>query len=204
MDHLVLGVPDLGRGIELIADKTGVRASFGGRHPGRGTHNALLSLGGWQYLEIIAIDPEQADAPGLLFPELAGLSEPRFIAWADAVDSIDDAAARARAAGIETVGPLAGSRAQADGTLLTWNTLRLANPPVEGLPFFIEWQAGTVHPSQNSPAGCRLMSFEIEHPDAAEMRRLLRSLGVDAAVAPGAQARLKAWLQTPRGEVEIG
>jgi hypothetical protein len=48
------------------------------------------------------------------------------------------------------------------------------------------------------------MSFEIEHPDAAEMRRLLRSLGVDAAVAPGAQARLKARLQTPRGEVEIG
>jgi len=89
---------------------------------------------------------------------------PGFIAWADAVDSIDAAAARARAAGIETVGPLAGSRARADGTLLAWKTLRLANPPVEGLPFFIEWQAGTVHPSQNTPAGCRLMSFEIENP----------------------------------------
>lgn len=82
MDHLVFGVPDLAHGIDLMEHKTGIRARFGGKHPGRSTHNALLSLGGRQYLEIIALDPEQPDAPGLNFPQLEGLSEPRLIAWA--------------------------------------------------------------------------------------------------------------------------
>lgn len=204
MDHLVFGVPDLAQGIELVASRTGVRPSFGGQHPGRGTHNALLSLGGWQYLEIIAMDPEQTNAPGLLFAELATLSQPRIIGWADAVDSVEDVAARARTAGIATVGPLAGARSQTDGTLLTWKTLRLANPPLEGMPFFIEWQPGTVHPSQSTPSGCQLASFEIEHPDADAMLRALRSLGVEAIVSRGAQVRLKARLQTPKGDVELG
>jgi hypothetical protein len=136
MDHLVFGVPDLARGIEFVEHKTGVRARFGGQHPGRGTHNALLSLGGRQYLEIIAIDPVQTEAPGLLFPELKSLSQPQLIAWAVAVESVVDTAKRAKAENIETVGPLAGSRAQADGSLLTWKTLRLAGARAAGLPFF--------------------------------------------------------------------
>ena len=204
MDHLVFGVPDLTRGVDLVERYTGVRAAFGGKHPGRGTHNALLSLGGRQYLEIIAMDPEQSDAPGLLFPELEGLSQPRFIAWAVAVDSVVNVAKQATAADIEIIGPLEGSRAQADGSLLTWKTLRIAGPRVEGLPFFIEWQKDAVHPSENSPLGCRLTSFEIEHTDAKEMRRILESLGADAAITSGSRVRLTARLQTPKGDVELG
>jgi Glyoxalase-like domain len=203
MDHLVFGVPDLARGIELVERQTGVRPRFGGRHPGRGTHNALLSLGGRQYLEIIAIDPEQTEAPGLLFPELKGLSQPKLIAWAVAVESVADAAERAKAANIETIGPLEGSRAQA-GSMLRWKTLRIGGPPVEGVPFFIEWQKGTPHPSESSPAGCRLTSFEIEHADAKQMRRMLEGLGVEATITSGSSVRLKARLQTPKGEVELG
>jgi Glyoxalase-like domain len=203
MDHLVFGVPDLARGIEWVERWTGVRARFGGRHPGRGTHNALLSLGGRQYLEIIALDPEQAEAPGLLYPELKSLPEPRCIAWAVAVESVADVAERLRAANIEPVGPLEGSRVQADGRLLAWKTLRLIGPTVEGLPFFIEWQKGTPHPSRTSPSGCRLTSFEIEHTDPEGTRRILKSLGAEAAITPGLRVRLKARLQTPKGEVEL-
>lgn len=204
MDHLVFGVPDLARGIEWVEHATGVRARIGGRHPGRGTHNALLSLGGRQYLEIIALDPAQAEAPGLLYPALKTLSEPRFIAWAVAVDNVADIAMRVAAANIETIGPLEGARVQADGSLLAWKTLRMAGPSVEGLPFFIEWQKGTPHPSQTTPSGCRLTSFEIDHPDPEGTRRILRCLGAEATVTPSARVRLKARLQTPKGEVELG
>jgi Glyoxalase-like domain len=203
MDHLVFAVPDLARGIDLVEGKTGVRARFGGQHPGRGTHNALLSLGARQYLEIIAIDPEQSGLGGLLFPELKELSEPCLIAWAVAVASLADTARRASAAQIKSVGPLEGARAQADGTMLSWKTLRLAGAAPDGLPFFIEWGDRAAHPSQTSPAGCTLASFAIEHPHVDDLRRTLDSLAVAAIVRPGPRVRLRARLATPKGEVEL-
>ena len=40
IDHLILAVDDLQKGIETFARMTGVRPEFGGEHPGRGTANA--------------------------------------------------------------------------------------------------------------------------------------------------------------------
>ena len=181
MDHLVFGVPDLAHGIDLMEHKTGVRARFGGKHPGRGTHNALLSLGGRQYLEIIAIDPEQADAPGLLFPELKGLSQPKLIAWAVAVESVADIAKRAKAANIETIGPLEGSRAL--GRRQHAHVEDAAELPIRPSKGCRSSSSGRRTPltlPQSSPSGCRLTSFEIEHTDAK---------GCAACSWPSAQTR---------------
>ena len=82
VDHLVYGTPDLNRGIEEIEKLLGVRATPGGKHPGRGTHNALLGLGPTTYLEIIAPDPEQPQPKTPRPFGLDGLKQPGLIAWA--------------------------------------------------------------------------------------------------------------------------
>ena len=45
-DHLLLGVSDLDHGIDWFESRAGIRAIVGGVHAGRGTRNALVSLGG--------------------------------------------------------------------------------------------------------------------------------------------------------------
>src|SRR5690606_32799802 len=63
IDHLVFAAPTLEAGRSAIAALTGVTPAFGGVHTGAGTHNALASLGAPTYLEVIARDPDQPDAP---------------------------------------------------------------------------------------------------------------------------------------------
>ena len=60
IDHVILGTNDLQKGIVELERLTGVRAVFGGAHPGRGTQNALIALGGEHYLEILAPNPEDS------------------------------------------------------------------------------------------------------------------------------------------------
>jgi hypothetical protein len=182
-----------------------VKADRGGSHPGVGTQNALIALGGRQYLEIIAPDPAQT---AYNFPiDVRTLTEPRLMTWAAVTADIDALEKKAREAGHHILGPRDGSRARPDGKVLKWKTLgvlsTLGRQGVEPIPFFIEWSADSLHPSQDSPTGCELQSFEIEHPDPARVIAALKELGIEARVKPARKVRLGATLTTPKGEVEL-
>lgn len=148
------------------------------------------------------------NVPRDLFPiDVRELREPRLITWAAATDDIEDVGDKARRAGYEVVGPDAGLRTRPDGSVLRWRMLAATNPfggdGVEPLPFFIEWASGSPHPAQNSPTGCRLESFRIEHPDADRLSRSLEELGISTAVTQAGRGGLVAILRTPNGPVEL-
>src|SRR4029453_17710203 len=110
VDHLLLGVSDLDLGIEWVAKRTGVKPVAGGSHPGVGTRNALVSLGGRRYLEIIAPDPSQSSFQFRI--DLRRLSEPQLVTWAARSEDAEGESKKALDAGFEIFGPQEGSRAR--------------------------------------------------------------------------------------------
>jgi hypothetical protein len=201
LDHILLGCTVLTSGIEFVAKHTGVRAAFGGVHPGRGTQNALLSLGEKHYLEIIALEPLQSDAPDHY--GVAKLIWPRLVGWAAHPGDLNSFATRLREADIAFDGPNPGSRKRPDGRLLQWKTLNLKDDHSGLLPFFIEWSADTIHPSADSPTGCRIVRFEIATPEPEQLSNTVAILGLDVKIVKAEYAQLRTTIAGPKGELAL-
>jgi hypothetical protein len=191
LDHILLGCNDLEKGMAFVEEKIGVPAAFGGVHPGRGTRNALLSLGEKHYLEIIAPDPKQNSVQPFAAQMLAtikGLSSPRLVGWAAHPGDLEAFAKKLRDRGVGTEGPWPGSRARPDGRVLQWKSLSLKDDRGGVLPFFIEWSADSVH-------------FEISGPDSGELTRLCKLLDLDVPVEQNDKLQLRARIAGPNGRV---
>jgi hypothetical protein len=200
LDHILLGCTDLDAGIDYVYQRTGVRAAPGGVHPGAGTKNALLSLGTSRYWEIIAPDPLQ---PASTDPRsLASLKGPALVGWAIHRHDLDEFAARLRHAGIECAGPNPGSRSRPDGTTLRWKSLTLMDDRGV-LPFFIEWDPRSLHPSADAPPGCRLSDLRIDAPDPGALQALAAKLELDVQIRRSNELRLAATIVGSKGPVPL-
>ena len=206
LDHMLLGCADLDSGIEFVEQSTGVRAAFGGVHPGRGTRNALLSLGERRYLEIIAPDQKQdriKDFAQKQVTQLKNLASPRLIGWAAHPGTLESFAAHLRNANIPFDGPRPGSRQRPDGKLLEWKTLNLKDDKDGLLPFFIEWSAGSPHPSTDAPKGCTLNRFKIFAPNQQELARTMQQLQLDVSISTAEKPSLQALIVSPKGDLSV-
>jgi hypothetical protein len=207
LDHVLLGCDDLDRGIDFVEQHTGVRAAFGGVHPGRGTRNALLSLGERRYLEVIAPDPKQDRIEQFAqkqVTQLKQLSSPRLIGWAAHPGDLEKFSAHLREAGISFDGPRPGSRQRLDGNLLQWKTLNLKDDKDGLLPFFIEWSASSLHPSADAPKGCKITHFGAATPGSNELTKIVTQLQLDLPVLINDKPVLRTTIVGPRGKLTLG
>ena len=195
LDHIIVRVSSLERGMASFATLTGVSAVRGGQHPGRGTQNALVSLGDGYYLELLApINPDN---------NAAADSSLRLGGWAVHTRDLNGVLQRLEKGGFQMTPAQPGSRRTTEGKLLEWRSANLVAPALQMAPFLIEWGAGTPHPSTTSPAGCRLASVEIESPQAAQLGAYLRDIGYQGQVRQAASARAQVVLDCPKGRVAL-
>lgn len=203
VDHLVYATPDLQAGVETVQKVLGVRAAAGGQHPGRGTRNALLSLGPGRYLEIIGPDPEQPKPAQPRPFGIDALKGPRLVTWAAKGTDLERLTSEARRGGVKLGDVIAGSRRRTDGVLLAW---RYTDPRVvvaEGVvPFFIDWGT-TPHPADTAAPGVSLIALRAEHPEPELVQKMLRGVGLNLQIASGPRPALVATVSGPRGKVEI-
>jgi hypothetical protein len=205
VDHLVYGAPDVGRAADDLERLLGVRASPGGRHTGRGTHNALIALGSERYLEIIGPDPGQAGFRGVLPFGLDDVRTGKLITWAAKAPDIERRVSEARRLGYDPGDLMPRSRERPDGSVLRWRLTSLGDRHPDWLvPFLIDW-GSSPHPSATAPSGVRLRRLRAVHPDPDELRRVLVALGLasDVMIEQARTPRLIADLDSPNGPVEL-
>jgi len=156
IDHFVWVTSNLLEEMERFTRILGVRAVYGGYHPGQGTHNALIDLGGQCYLELLAPDPHQASAKIWMIankPLDSGL-----IHWAWRTDNLVRQIQLCKDAGW-VPGPIQEGQRQH----LQW---RLTDPDAPGAdlqPFLIEWFSGR-HPTDSLSDLGHLGSIILKHP----------------------------------------
>lgn len=200
IDHLILAIDDLQKGIESFARQTGVRPEFGGEHPGRGTANALVSLGQGRYLEILAPASSQARTDPS-WGEITKHTALTPVGWALHARDLAKTVAALRGADFLVSDPQPGARQRPDGSTLHWQTAALASQQLDLEPFFIQWGDGTAHPSTTSPRGCELVRVAITAPDPANLQKLLKTVGVAVDVTQGIPGGMTFTLRCAKGEI---
>ncbi len=147
IDHVIVVVADLEAAARRYEDELGLASVAGGRHPGHGTGNRIMPLGG-AYLELMAVVDEEEAAASPLGAWVRGRVADTGggpAALCLRTDDIDAVAARIGRA------PLAMSRQRPDGVALDWHLVGLDDAITDGLPFFIQWHVAEARPPRSRP-----------------------------------------------------
>lgn len=198
-------------GLRATADRVskliGVAPVDGGVHPRFGTRNVILPLAKDHYVEVVEVLDHPASDKAPFGQAVRARSEAGggWLGWVVAVDDIHRVERRLGRACVF------GNRHRPDGTELRWRQLGikglLADPQV---PYFIQWDDMTLHPSAGGDATVTIDNLQI----AGDPRRVREWLGPNDTfdkegidftfVAPhGTPGLLAVTFDTPDGKVTI-
>ncbi len=197
-DHIAVACIDLPEASSILSSLIGTDLQQGGQHERYGTYNVLLGLGDL-YLELIAKDPSAAPtgrpAWFALDDFIGPLRPTNWICRSD--DLLQDIAQAPVNPG--SVVPLVRGDLHWQITVPNDGSL-----PLDGaMPTLIQWGKGTRHPTDRLPdSGCRLVDWQVIHPQANMLRAGVRLVDHRVAFVTG-PAGFSLTLDTPRGRVTL-
>jgi hypothetical protein len=201
LDHFAWATPSLQEATNYYERLSGVKPAPGGAHPGKGTRNALVSLGPKLYLAIDGPDHTQTlDNNNGAW--MAKLTAPRMNEFVVSVRDIG------LTQGIlERLGFASEiehhSRKRADDADIAVLALRLVDHPYGvAMPGFLQWLTDK-HPALDAAAGSKLVAFQIDHPESASIRALYADLGLDIQVAQAQCPALRVKIRGRHGQFEL-
>lgn len=205
IDHIVYTVADLDEAIIEFEQKLGVRPIFSGYHKTFGTKNALINLNKNMYLELLAVDDDNAEVPPPRWMGVDLLHKNQITRWAVKSESLKRDSAMLKSHHPEMGKIQAGSRNTADGSLLQWQlSMPLPAPEVELVPFILDWSATDKHPSELLPdMECRLIELYGTHPNPETYATIFKDLECDFQIKKSDTIELKMILNCPNGVIEI-
>lgn len=159
---------------ERLSEQIGVAPVDGGLHPRFGTRNIILPLANHRYVEVVEVldHPASDKAP---FGQAVRARSEAGGGWLGWVVCVDDLDAVERRLGRESV---VGNRHTPDGVELRWRQIGvsglIADPQ---LPFYVKWDADTVHPSVGATTEATITGLQI----AGDPERVCGWLGLPAA-----------------------
>jgi len=158
---------------ERLAKKLGVTPIDGGIHPRFGTRNIIIPLAHERFVEVVAVLDHPASDKAPFGQAVRARSEVGggWLGWVVCVDDLSEAEQRL---GREAV---VGNRRRPDGVELRWRQLGvrglIADPQ---LPFYIQWEDKSVHPSVGATTNVTISGLEI----AGDSERVCEWLGLPA------------------------
>jgi hypothetical protein len=192
---------------ERLSKLIGVAAVDGGVHPRFGTRNVILPLANNRYVEVVEVldHPASDKAPFGQAVRARSESGGGWLGWVVAVNDIAPAEARL---GREAV---PGNRHRPDGVELRWRQIGvkgLISDPQ--LPYFVQWEDMSVHPSNGASDDVSIDSLQI----AGDPDRVREWLGLPTDFEPdtidftfvaphGTPGLLSVTFDTPEGKVTI-
>ena len=206
IDHFVLGISDLNKGMAEFEERTGVKPAIGGVHEGAGTHNALVSLGEGVYLELLA--PRSNDKTTQTAFGTFDYDTLTPIGWVLGTSDSPEVLRRMEQHSLPNSGIRPLSRKMDNGKELKWtNIFHLNTGAVSLNPFFIDWEAGATHPSEVTPKGCIFKDFTINVIAEDALIQFLKALPIKLQFKEqGDQANgniLQLGLDTPKGYISF-
>ena len=138
--HAIIGARDIEAVADRLWEQHGLASLQGGRHPGWGTHNRIVPLGG-PYLEIIGVADENEalrDPMGRWLLANTATGDP-LMAWCCETTEIERLSQRLGLA-LEP-----GSRERPDGSRISWRVAG-RDACLGAKPFYIAWDDPAMRP----------------------------------------------------------